>query len=198
MNPKDFTIQLSNVPNWKANDYKNLINELNSIPGVPLGDITISDLMLPECQHNGIYVLQEGDHYKMKVTGNKSCHDYWYVGKVASQLFTERFGSHLSSRISSWGNYVMKRIAVVLSPCDTLNGFSQLNPQVQQKHMNQAVPVFLDLRLKFVAFDNYTDAVTRKDEITAAESSLINQIKPYLNYSSRFAKYHGTKVIVCC
>ena len=196
MNPNDFTIQLSKVPNWKANNYKKLINELDSILGAPLGDITLSDLMLPEFQHHGIYILQEGNRYKMNVTGNKSYNDYWYVGKAASRSFTERFGSHLSSNMAGWQNGIFKRIVLILSSCNTLKDFSNLKPKVQQNHLDRAVPVFLDLRLKYVAFDNYKNAGTRKGAIATAEKNLINQLKPYLNYPTRFAMYHGTKVIV--
>ena len=164
---KNLSIQLGAISNWKSHNYKNLINAIDRLPGVRVADVTLADLALPSDECCGIYLFQEGDNYCMLEEGKHAPNGYWYIGKNEKMCFSGRIGAHLAPRKSDFMNIVLKNIARLMSGPNN-------------KNLNNALPILLDLRLKLVHFPP-----KHLKDIRAVEKALIAHYKPYLNNPNR-------------
>ena len=176
-----------------TNNIGRLIKAVETLPGVPVADVTLGDLMLPSSKCHGIYFFVQGEHYSIKENeGEVACPGqdvYWYIGKTAGRAIPERLGAHLASSPGDYMNILMRNVAWLLSDKKTQKEFkdwikSQKDRQIIEKLYEQTFPIISDLRLKIVLFDNHSNNNV-KDCIVDTERLLIQQLRPFLNDPNR-------------
>ena len=182
------------IPNWNANNGKNLADAIRKMTGVAVRDLKYSDLILPANQCNGVYVFQQGRQYQIIEYDNKTHQPIirdepiWYVGKSSSRALVARIGAHLAPRIDDYMNILLKNIAWLLSGInnqkDFLNG-NQLTESQKNQDIAKAFNIIQDLRLKVVAFDATINSNNNRDDIALAEKYLKGAFHPYLNDVNR-------------
>ncbi len=193
MNPNLVTL-IRYIPNWNANNGKNLADAIRKMTGVAVRDLKYSDLILPANQCNGVYVFQQGRQYQIIEYDNKTHQPIirdepiWYVGKSSSRALVARIGAHLAPRIDDYMNILLKNIAWLLSGInnqkDFLNG-NQLTESQKNQDIAKAFNIIQDLRLKVVAFDATINSNNNRDDIALAEKYLKGAFHPYLNDVNR-------------
>ncbi len=171
-----------------TNNIGRLIKAVEALPGVPVADVTLGDLMLPSSECHGIYFFVQGEHYSIEGNeGEVACPGqdvYWYIGKTAGRAIPERLGAHLASSPGDYMNILMRNVAWLLSDKNTQKDFVEWDDiEEKEKLYEQTFPIISDLRLKIVLFDNHFNNV--KDCIVDTERLLIQQLRPFLNDPNR-------------
>ena len=85
---------LNLVPSDNITD---LISEIENIGGVSIGELKITDLVLPAESCTGIYFFLDENEQVV------------YVGKISSRSFLDRIAGHLDLRKSAFMNTILKR-----------------------------------------------------------------------------------------
>lgn len=166
-----------------------LIKAVEALPGVPVADVTLGDLMLPSSKCHGIYFFVQGEHYSIEENeGEVACPGqdvYWYIGKTDGRAIPERLGAHLASSPGDYMNILMRNVAWLLSDENTQKDFVEWDDyKEKEKLYEQTFPIISDLRLKIVLFDNHSN-YNVKDCIADTERLLIQQLQPFLNNPNR-------------
>lgn len=163
---------------------QSLINKLNSMAGIPLGSLTIADLLQPLIFDKGIYLFKEGTQYHLMVNNppnNINLTDCWYIGKCTSRSFQERLGGHLSIQPGNYMNTLIKRIAWVMSNT-SYDDFKKKDFKFRETYHHCAADVMKQLNLIFISFKGCSNP---KDKIEQLEKCLIDGLHPYLNFPKR-------------
>ena len=85
---------LNLVPSDNITD---LISEIENIGGVSIGELKITDLVLPAESCTGIYFFLDENEQVV------------YVGKISSRSFLDRIAGHLDLRKSAFMNTILQR-----------------------------------------------------------------------------------------
>lgn len=193
MNPNLVTL-IRYIPNWNANNGKNLADAIRKMTGVAVRDLKYSDLILPANQCNGVYVFQQGRQYQIIEYDNKTHQPiikdepFWYVGKASSRALVDRIGAHVAPRIDDYMNILLKNIAWLLSGISSQKDFLKgdlLTVSQKSQYIEQALSIIQDLRLKVVVFDATINPNNDQNDISLAEKYLKDAFHPYLNDVNR-------------
>lgn len=136
-----------------------LVQQVETLPGVRIRDLKLTDLVLPANQCNGIYFF---------VSPND---DVIYVGKASSRSFVERIGGHFDLRAGNWFSSFLRAHARIINKV-----VGDLTSGDYEKSYNAT----LDYRLKILAVDipaNQNISVDVKLAISRLEKLFIKHYK---------------------
>lgn len=143
---------------------------LNSISGIRIKDLRLTDLMLPAYYCNGIYVFYDLDDRISQYDSNIILGNHQkvvYVGKAGGRSFIERIAAHFTSRNNDFMNNMLKNLSLLLKKRKDDSGIDQVFPIAKE---------FLLKIIYFPACSINVDA-----NIAMLEKELIKYYKPLLN-----------------
>jgi hypothetical protein len=170
-----------------------ITKKLETIDGIEIRRLKMTDLMSEPTLCHGIYLFQEGNKYHIEEENAPNASNYWYIGKTTSLSFVQRIGAHLSCRVEDVLNPLLKLIALHVG-----NGLHENDECVRTKIIKQELPAALeivkDLRLKIIVFEE-TENGCCKTGIAQMEKSLISKLRPYYNNTKRWKRTFVMKQI---
>ena len=81
----------------QSDNIKDLVSKIENIGGVSIGELKITDLVLPAESCTGIYFFLDENEQVV------------YVGKISSRSFLDRIAGHLDLRKSAFMNTILQR-----------------------------------------------------------------------------------------
>ena len=90
-----YDITLNPVP---SDNIPDLVRKIENIGGVSIGELKITDLVLPAESCTGIYFFLDENEQVV------------YVGKISSRSFLDRIAGHLDLRKSAFMNTILQRV----------------------------------------------------------------------------------------
>lgn len=95
-----------------------VFHHLNSIPGIKVKDLKLSDLMFPAYYCNGVYLFYDIEEVLLsnRDLTKRSLNPYKivYIGKAGGRSFVERIAAHLAPRDNDYMNNMIKNMATLL------------------------------------------------------------------------------------
>ena len=149
-----------------------VFNYLNSISGIKVNDLKLSDLMFPAYCCNGVYLFYDPNSALLSLPNltKKSQNPYKivYIGKAGGRTFIERIAAHFAPRAKDYMNNMLKNMAMLLFSAKT------------DKEIDLCFPIAKEFYLKIIYFPSHCPNVNNC--IEQLEKELIKYYgKPILN-----------------
>ena len=146
-----------------------VFHHLNSIPGIKVKDLKLSDLMFPAYYCNGVYLFYDTDDTLLSNPNltKRPLNKIVYIGKAGGRSFIERIAAHFAPRDNDYMNNMIKNMATLLYKSK------------KDVDIDKCFPIAKEFYLKIIFFPA---CCTNVDVcIEQLEKELIRQSKPILN-----------------